>query len=355
MSASWINIDKLGTKGVEPDLMPPHREPQSFDDAVNVRSLGPNIANAGGYAAVSGGGFPSAPEIPPDGVDWDAPGCCDQMTQIVHTTGLNLDEQAYTGRYESGKFLFQNENNVYSFDEAGFDGRVGDVPSPFLTPASDGCIPGAASIGTLKGVHLYVTQTPDGETPVTGCFTWYHMIGDTVVGMNEEARTELGLALVDSASATLPLRRVHSSYTVPFSDENPNCAEYWVIAQHTDGYFVYRFTDNTLPTPYQCVWRSDQACFPLNSQHDASLWNAWSGPGAIEPTGKYMWALANGWGRVQLKTIDVKHASRVITISLRDDTGGAITANRRGGAVATGKFALMARNQCAIYTRSGCT
>ena len=52
MKSSWINIDRLGTKGMEPDLMPPHRDPQSLDVGMNVRAIGPNLANAGGYAEV---------------------------------------------------------------------------------------------------------------------------------------------------------------------------------------------------------------------------------------------------------------------------------------------------------------
>lgn len=58
MSSQWINIDKLGTKGMEPDLMPPHRDPQSLDTATNVRALGPNLANAGGYLVVTDTGVP---------------------------------------------------------------------------------------------------------------------------------------------------------------------------------------------------------------------------------------------------------------------------------------------------------
>ena len=60
MKSEWIPIDKLGTQGVEPDLMAVHREPASLDDAVNVRALGPNLANAGGYTEVSNGTLPHA-------------------------------------------------------------------------------------------------------------------------------------------------------------------------------------------------------------------------------------------------------------------------------------------------------
>jgi len=56
--SEWINIDRLGTKGIEPDLMPPHREPQSFDEAVNVRPVGPDLGNAGGYLVVQNSNFP---------------------------------------------------------------------------------------------------------------------------------------------------------------------------------------------------------------------------------------------------------------------------------------------------------
>ena len=51
---NWINIDKLGTAGSEPDRLPQHRKPQSLDLGLNVRAIGPNIANAGGYKQVSG-------------------------------------------------------------------------------------------------------------------------------------------------------------------------------------------------------------------------------------------------------------------------------------------------------------
>lgn len=53
MSSQWINIDKLGTVGVEPDLMPTHRQPQSLDEASNIRAVGPNLSNAGGYLQVT--------------------------------------------------------------------------------------------------------------------------------------------------------------------------------------------------------------------------------------------------------------------------------------------------------------
>ncbi len=292
------------------------------------------------------------PEVPPDGTDYEGPVCCDTVTQVIHTTGLNLAEQAYTGRHEGGKFLFQEGDNVYAFDEDGFDGRVGSVPSPFLKPNSNFCA-GEASIGTLRGVHCYISLNPEGHDPVTGCFAWYVGVGPAVIGMNEEARVQLGLSLVASSEAELPLRRIHSTYTVPYSDTDPDCAEFWVIAQHTDGYFCYRFTDGTLPTPYAMVW-DDNACAPLNSQHDVSQWNSWSGPGAIEPNGKFLWAVAPSYGRVQLKTLTVAHDPRQITVTLRSDQQIAVTANRIGGAVANGKFALMARNECRVYTRTDC-
>lgn len=54
----WIPIDRLGTLGIEPDMMPVHRDPQSLDEAVNVRALGANLANAGGYRLVANGSLP---------------------------------------------------------------------------------------------------------------------------------------------------------------------------------------------------------------------------------------------------------------------------------------------------------
>lgn len=53
MASEWINIDQLGTLGSEPDLMPPHREPNSLDVGMNVRAIGPNLGNAGGYLLVA--------------------------------------------------------------------------------------------------------------------------------------------------------------------------------------------------------------------------------------------------------------------------------------------------------------
>ena len=58
MASSWINIDKLGAAGMEPDLMHPHREPNSLDSGMNVRAIGPNLGNAGGYLAITGGAMP---------------------------------------------------------------------------------------------------------------------------------------------------------------------------------------------------------------------------------------------------------------------------------------------------------
>lgn len=64
MSSQWITIDRLGLKGMEPDLMPVHREPNSLDVGFNVRAIGPNIGAAGGYLEI--GAIPaSAPIIPP--------------------------------------------------------------------------------------------------------------------------------------------------------------------------------------------------------------------------------------------------------------------------------------------------
>lgn len=52
MNSQWINLDKLGKTGAEPDLIPVHRETQSLDYASNVRPVGDDIGNAGGYALV---------------------------------------------------------------------------------------------------------------------------------------------------------------------------------------------------------------------------------------------------------------------------------------------------------------
>jgi hypothetical protein len=57
--SDWTTIGGLGAIGMEPDKTPVHKAPQSLDLAVNVRAIGPNLANAGGYKAVAGGGFPS--------------------------------------------------------------------------------------------------------------------------------------------------------------------------------------------------------------------------------------------------------------------------------------------------------
>lgn len=92
MPAEWINLDKLGTKGIEPDLMPPHREPQSLDEAVNVRALGPNLANAGGYLAVENSGFPAleAPGVPADAcIAANPPDECLRVFTVNGTYGIN--------------------------------------------------------------------------------------------------------------------------------------------------------------------------------------------------------------------------------------------------------------------------
>ena len=54
MKNEWINIDKLGTVGIEPDRVQVGTEPQSFTEAVNIRAIGPNISNAGGYKFIVG-------------------------------------------------------------------------------------------------------------------------------------------------------------------------------------------------------------------------------------------------------------------------------------------------------------
>ena len=56
--SQWINIDKIGLRGVEADLLPSDRPPNSLDMAVNMRSVGSNLANAGGYTVVPNGTIP---------------------------------------------------------------------------------------------------------------------------------------------------------------------------------------------------------------------------------------------------------------------------------------------------------
>lgn len=56
--SEWVNIDKLGMRGMEPDMIPTDRDPQSMDVIVNMRSQGTNLANAGGFAAVPFGDIP---------------------------------------------------------------------------------------------------------------------------------------------------------------------------------------------------------------------------------------------------------------------------------------------------------
>ncbi len=60
--SQWINIDKLGTVGATPDKSPPHREPPALDTGMNIRAVGPNLANAGGFSLVAG--LPTAPVGP---------------------------------------------------------------------------------------------------------------------------------------------------------------------------------------------------------------------------------------------------------------------------------------------------
>ncbi len=57
--SEWINLDRLGTLGMEPDLMPVHRDPPSLDIALNVRAQDEELANAGGYLKVANSDFPT--------------------------------------------------------------------------------------------------------------------------------------------------------------------------------------------------------------------------------------------------------------------------------------------------------
>lgn len=52
--SNWINIDKLGTVGATPDKSATHKEPPALDVGMNIRAVGPNLANAGGFLLVSG-------------------------------------------------------------------------------------------------------------------------------------------------------------------------------------------------------------------------------------------------------------------------------------------------------------
>jgi len=57
--SDWVDFDNLGTAGVESDLMPVSRDPQSLDLAVNVRAQGEELRNAGGYLVIENGAFPA--------------------------------------------------------------------------------------------------------------------------------------------------------------------------------------------------------------------------------------------------------------------------------------------------------
>jgi hypothetical protein len=50
--SDWSAIDKLGSVGMEPDKTSVHKVPQSLDVGMNVRAIGPNLENAGGYSLV---------------------------------------------------------------------------------------------------------------------------------------------------------------------------------------------------------------------------------------------------------------------------------------------------------------
>jgi hypothetical protein len=50
--SDWSIIGKLGTAGMVPDKPSDHMQPFELDLAVNVRAIGPNLENAGGYSFV---------------------------------------------------------------------------------------------------------------------------------------------------------------------------------------------------------------------------------------------------------------------------------------------------------------
>ena len=49
MSFEWVQINGLGTVGMMPDVSGLDRDPKAFDYAVNVRSVGNDMVNAGGF------------------------------------------------------------------------------------------------------------------------------------------------------------------------------------------------------------------------------------------------------------------------------------------------------------------
>ena len=51
--SDWATIDKLGTAGMVPDKPSDHMQPSELDLAVNVRAIGPNLTNAGGFSVVT--------------------------------------------------------------------------------------------------------------------------------------------------------------------------------------------------------------------------------------------------------------------------------------------------------------
>lgn len=85
MKSEWLKIAGLGTRGIEPDLLSADRPPESFDDAVNVRSVGSNLANAGGYVAIPNANIPDAV----------VPSNCSPCPQIFYGTTLQDGELVF--------------------------------------------------------------------------------------------------------------------------------------------------------------------------------------------------------------------------------------------------------------------
>ena len=165
VKSEWITIDRLGTKGIEPDEMPPHRDPQSLDEGVNIRSLGRNLANAGGYSFVA--------DLPENCQDFSYPtwedSCLESAPEMYVTSPYALT----TGSLDASGFSIDQGVSVISANVVTLSGHQYYPDGDYIVLLTDGLENATFYNVSYSGSDL---QASDG-TPVCAFSVVVYVIG----------------------------------------------------------------------------------------------------------------------------------------------------------------------------------